>query len=324
MSWQANLANRLLKTLIKAPLTIAPISTRTMPIFRRIVDAGSRHISIPAFVSIEHTTLNGVPAEWVTGGDNVSHSKVILYCHGGGYFAGSPRSHRSLTWRLSRDAGMRVLAIDYRLFPEHSLSDAMTDAFNAYKGLLADGYHPNDIVIGGDSAGGHLALVTSQEIRNRGIPMPAALVCLSPFGDLSETSESLITNAKSDAYLPAQVVRAIQRILARNSPLPPLSPMMSPVYGDYTNFPPLFLQVSTSEVIADDSRRIANTAAAAGVSVALHEWDNMPHVFSLLGGLLPEANAAIREIATFIRQHVALNGHRAVPPREHPPVATAN
>ena len=307
MSWQANMANRLLKTLIKAPLTVAPISTTTMRVARRIADVASCFIPVPSFVSIVQTTINGVPAEWVTGGDNVCDEKVILYCHGGGYFAGSPRSHRSLTWRLSRDAGVRVLAIDYRLFPEHSIPDAMADALTVYEALLEKGYHPNDIIIAGDSAGGHLVLITSQEIRNRGIPMPAALVCLSPFGDLSETSESLVANAKTDAYLPTRVVRSIQRILTRSSGLDPFSPQVSPVYGDYTDFPPMYFQVSSSEVILDDTKRIAENAEAAGVSVVLHVWDNMPHVFSLLAGLLPEANEAIKEIATFIRQNVSID-----------------
>ncbi len=311
MSWQAKLLIFLMKFSAKPALGVISMSAFSMRVLRFLFAALASILPVPKFVAIEKVNVDGVPAEWVSAGNQtatgIANDKVILYFHGGGYFCGSPKTHRPITWRLARNTGMKVLAIDYRMSPEFSIPISMLDAISSYRWLLQQGYKAHNITLGGDSAGGNLTLITTLEIRNQALPMPAAIFCISPFADLTATSPSLIYNAKSEALIHHKGLRKIQQKLCNK--LDSYDPQISPVYADYHNFPPIFLQVGSTEVLLDDSNRVAERARQAGVLVVQKVWINMPHVFTILADFMPEGKRGLREIAEFI---IDYTGYRAV------------
>ena len=194
-------------------------------------------------------------------------------------------------------------ALEYRLAPEHPFPAAVDDAVAGYRFLLAQGLHPDRIVIAGNSAGGGLTLDVLLEARDKGLPMPAAAVCLSPMTDLAGTGESMQTRKDVDPIFSPQAIGLVTNAyLAGTSPLNPLA---SPLYADLKGLPPLLIQVGDHEVLLDDSTRLAQRAQAAGVQVKLDVWPNMIHRFQMYGKVLPEARQAVDDIGTFIREHMA-------------------
>ncbi|WP_241564005.1 alpha/beta hydrolase [Nonomuraea polychroma] len=250
----------------------------------------------PAHVSIVPAAFSDCGGEWVRAGEGLDENKALLYFHGGGYFSGSPRTHRSITWRLSVVARRPVLALDYRQGPVHKLSDSLADALDAYDCLLRRGHAPKDIIVAGDSAGGHLTLAALLAMRDRGLPLPAAAICLSPWADLTDIPRH--ANRWQDPLLPASRVRWLAR--RWTSGLDPRDPLVSPVHGDFTGLPPLMIVTGSTEVLRDEARRVAERARRDGVLVRYEEWRRMPHVFPLLADVLPEARLAFQHMARFL------------------------
>ncbi|MEU1721526.1 alpha/beta hydrolase [Nonomuraea sp. NPDC005692] len=234
--------------------------------------------------------------EWVRAGQRVDERKALLYFHGGGYFSCSPRTHRPITWRLSAVARRPVLALDYRQGPVHPLADSLADALDAYECLMRNGHAPEDIVIAGDSAGGHLTLATLLALRDRGLPTPAAAICLSPWTDLTDIPRR--ANRWHDPMLPAGRVRWLARHWTCG--LDPWDPLVSPVHGDFTGLPPLMIVTGSTEVLRDEARRVAERAREAGVPVRYEEWRRMPHAFPILADVLPEARLVFRHMSAFL------------------------
>ncbi|MGN9839800.1 alpha/beta hydrolase [Nonomuraea sp. H19] len=251
----------------------------------------------PAHVTIVPAAFSSCGGEWVRGGQGLDERKAVLYFHGGGYFSCSPRTHRSITWRLSVTARRPVLALDYRQGPVHKLADSLADALDAYDCLLRRGHAPGDIIFAGDSAGGHLTLATLLALRDQGRPLPAAAICLSPWADLTDSPRR--GNRWQDPLLPASRVRWLAR--RWTSGLDPRDPLVSPVHGDFTGLPPLMIVTGSTEVLRDEARRVAERARCHGVPVWYEEWDRMPHVFPILADVLPEARLAFRHMARFLR-----------------------
>nr|BFE78015.1 hypothetical protein GCM10020093_006160 [Planobispora longispora] len=220
----------------------------------------------------------------------------MLYLHGGGYFVCSPATHRPITWRMSVAARRPVLALDYRQGPVHTPAESLQDAVAAYECLLERGYDPADILVAGDSAGGHLTLATLLALRDRQAPLPAAAVCLSPWTDLSDTPRR--SNRLSDPLLPAGRIEWLARRWTAG--LDARDPLVSPVFGDYAGLPPLMVVTGSTEVLRDEGRRVAERARAAGVPVTYEEWRRMPHVFPILADVVPEARRAFQHIARFL------------------------
>lgn len=249
----------------------------------------------------EKVDAGGVPAEWITvpGADSTS---AILYLHGGGYVVGSINSHRGLASRLSRAAGARALAIDYRLAPEHPFPAAVDDATTAYRWLVKRGVSPRRIVIAGDSAGGGLAVATLVNLRDQGDPLPAAGVCLSPWVDLEGIGESMTARAHLDPMVQKEGLQMLARHYLGKADA--RSPLAAPLYADLSGLPPLYIQVGTAETLYDDSTRLAERARKAGVDVTLEPWEEMIHVFQLFAAMLPEGREAIERIGAFVRRQV--------------------
>jgi acetyl esterase/lipase len=249
-------------------------------------------------VTIQPAQIEGMPGEWVSSPET-EDGPVVLFLHGGGYIAGSPRTHRLLTAQIARVSAARVLALDYRLAPEYPYPAAVTDAWCAYGGLLAQGIAPGEIIIAGDSAGGGLTMALLLALRDAHLPMPAGAVGLSPWLDLALQGESLRTNAEID-YLNEQVLQgAAQMYLAG---VDPHTPLASPLYADLHGLPPLLIQASTTELLVDDSRHFAERAQAAGVQVELELYENLVHVWHFFYLIAQEARQAIEHIGRFIHE----------------------
>lgn len=253
----------------------------------------------PKNVQCQPVDANGVPAEWIETLD--VGEGVILYLHGGGYALGSIDAHRAFLARLTSATRTRVLAIDYRLAPEHPFPAALEDAMVAYLWLTSQGVDPAQIIIAGDSAGGGLTLAMLVALRNDGKPLPAGAVSISPWTDLALTGASIQGKANADPVLDADDLAIYARYYAGERDM--TSPLISPLYADLTGLPPLLIQVGADEVLLDDAVRCADRARAAGVEVTLEVWDGMFHVFQMLP-FLRETKEAMEQIAAFASQVV--------------------
>jgi acetyl esterase/lipase len=253
-------------------------------------------------IETERVGVNGIPAEWIIAPES-QENRVILYLHGGGYLFGSARTHRVMLAHMARAAKARVLALDYRLAPEIPFPAPVEDSVSAYRWLLAEGISAKKMVIGGDSAGGGLAVAALVALRAVGEPMPAAGVCISAWTDMESTGQSHTTNAESDPSVSKERLLKIAKVYLDGKE--PTAPLASPIHADLTGLPPLLLQVGSIEVLLDDSTLLKSRAKAAGVSVEMEVWDDMPHVWHHYAPILPEARKAIGRIGEFVLEHTA-------------------
>ena len=256
----------------------------------------------------------GVKAEWVLA-PGADGTRRTLYIHGGAWMMGSPRSHRAITTRFSEITGGAVLAIDYRLMPEHSRMAGIEDCRSSYRWMLAHGPEASEggvapasaVYVAGDSAGGNLALSLIAWVRDQGLRAPDAAVALSPATDGTLGSPSLRTNIPTDAMLgplfgplawvPRSALLWLNWLRAR---IRPNNPVVSPIFGDLAGLPPLLIHASDVEMLLDDSVRYTNKARAAGSSVTLQTWNHMVHVWHIFDPELTEARQAFEEIRKFL------------------------
>jgi epsilon-lactone hydrolase len=243
---------------------------------------------------------DGVPCEWIVPAERTSEP-VILNIHGGGWVLGLYNNHRWKAAYLGKAAGCRVLAVDYRLAPEHPFPAALEDCVTAYRWLLNSGVSPGQIVIAGDSAGGNLTLSTALTLRDAGDPLPAALVCISPMTDLACTGETYWKN--KDPMLAPRLALDLAQHYAGNTPLD--TALLSPHYANLRGLPPLLIHAGEDEILLSDANRMAANARAAGVDTRLEVWPGMWHVWHIFTPFLPEAREAVEDIGNFIREHLA-------------------
>lgn len=256
---------------------------------------------VPDDVTVQEITAGGVTCEWITTAESES-DRVIFYVHGGGYVIGSIKGYREFAGRLSRAARARVLNVEYRLAPEHPHPAAVDDSMAAYRWVLDQGVDPAKMIIAGDSAGGGLTVATLLALKDAGLPLPACAVCLSPWVDLTQSGESMKTRGELDPLVSESMLgqMADHYLQGRNATTTPLA---SPLFGDLSGLPPLLIQVGTSEVLYDDSVRLAESVNAAGGKATLEPWDEMVHIFQLFAPMLPEGQQAIERIGEFALQH---------------------
>ncbi len=252
-------------------------------------------------VSYQRVEAGGVSAEWLSG-PRVRDDYAMLYLHGGCYGSGSVETHRELMTRLSIAAGMRVLGLNYRLAPAHPFPAAVEDASAAYRWLIGTGIEPARIALAGDSAGAGLALATTVAIRDEGLALPGALVCISPWVDLAVTGASMETKAVEDPVVSREMLLGWAKLYLGERD--PRTPLASPLYADLQGLPPLLIQVGSAEVLLDDSTRLADRASAAGISTTLEVWPDMIHVWQSFAAILPEGRQAIERIGEFVRTHL--------------------
>ncbi len=268
---------------------------------KRIEGYAALRIRVPRGYHHEEVSAGGVPGEWLWR-DGLEERRTLLYLHGGGYVFCSPATHRDLVRRISDASGSRVLSLDYRLAPEHPHPAALEDALTAYRWLLKSGIKPSRLGVLGDSAGGGLTLALLQTLRDRNIPLPACAVCLSPWTDLYATGNSIRGMAGRDPLLRPHQIAGYARLYAREEELQ--KPAVSPLYGDFSQLPPLLLQAGSEEILLDDSRRAARKAETAGTPVRLEIWPGMIHVFQALAHYIPEGKTAIARMGAFIKENI--------------------
>ena len=252
-------------------------------------------------VQISRVNQDGIGGEWLRAKDH-DESAVIMYIHGGGYVACSARTHRPITAALARMTRLLVFAVDYRLAPENRFPAAIDDVYAAYKWLKAQNTG-KPIILAGDSAGGGLTLALSLKLHEAGEQMPRCVVCFSPWTDLTGSGTSERTNAEKDAmFYPENIRDFAAAYISDSSETENI--LASPVFGDVVGLPPVLFQVGSTEVLADDSRRIYEKMLAAGIESRLEIFDGVSHVWQMTIGIIPEAREALKNTADFVREHV--------------------
>ncbi|MBS0125530.1 alpha/beta hydrolase fold domain-containing protein [Thetidibacter halocola] len=236
--------------------------------------------------------LDGVPALRV--GPQRPGGAAILYFHGGGYVFGSPLTHAAMLARLSKDTGLPAILPHYRLAPEHPHPAAIEDAVKAYRAQVAQG----PVILGGDSAGGGLALALLAEILAQDLPTPLGVFAFSPLTDLGFSGASVTANVQSDVVLPVERIGDAARMFLDGQD--PLDPRASPLFADFFGAPPVWLTASDTEFLLDDTRRMAARLRARGVTVTERIERDHPHVWPIFHAVLPEARATLRDLAAWI------------------------
>jgi len=249
---------------------------------------------IPKEAVIKSVKTNNVPCEWFSY-SGVNENRVILYIHGRGHIMGSSNSHKLFTWNIAKNTNMTVLSINYRLAPEDPHPADVEDCVSVYKWLLSSSFQPKNIIIAGDSAGGNLTLLTLLKLRDDGISLPAGAICFCPATDMAQTGDSVIKNCHTDMVLGD--LAYIWWFQVHIADTDPYNPEVSPLYANLQGLPPILIQVSTSEMLYDDSKRFYERAKEAGVDITLQTWDDTLHVFQSTD--LPEAREAMEKIKKF-------------------------
>jgi len=254
----------------------------------------------PSSVKITPATLGGVPGEWLESASNPG-APLLLYLHGGGYFACSARTHRPFTTALAL-RGLRVYAPDYRLAPENPFPAGLLDAVAAWHAARAEAGASTPMVIGGDSAGGGLALATMLKLREEGAALPAAAALFSPLTDLIGIGESRRTNDRRCAMFHGSGLARATEFYMASTGGDPRDPLASPLYADLRGLPPLLIHVGADETLRDDATELAARARAAGVRVELTLWPVVPHVWQLFHPFVPEGRQSLAAASAFLRQ----------------------
>jgi acetyl esterase/lipase len=267
---------------------------------RREYDAIGDKFELAVDVQRESVEIGGVSCEW-TWCDSVAEDRAIIFLHGGGYRAGSLKSHRHLASEIARAVGCRSLAVDYRLAPEHSYPVAIEDAMAVYRTMLKR-YAARNIVLVGDSAGGGLAVALMMAARDAGLDQPACAWLISPFTDLEATGRSYVDKKDIDPSVTVNTVQVSASTYLNGQDL--RTPNASVIHGDIRGVAPLLIFVGSHEVLMDDSVEICRTAGRCDVYARLEIWPNMVHSWPLYHSMIGDGMKAIQAGAAFLREWI--------------------
>jgi cation diffusion facilitator CzcD-associated flavoprotein CzcO/acetyl esterase/lipase len=265
-----------------------------LPLQRSLLDLAARATRTPRGVRVSREELGGVRCDRVAG-DGADASRAVLYLHGGAYVGGSLRTHRGIGAQIALAGGAPVHLIDYRLAPEHPHPAALDDTLAAYRGLVDSGIDPKSIVFAGDSAGAGLALALVTRLRDAGEGLPAGLVLLNGWFDLTCSGPSMNANRRRDVGLTRPHLVESAEQYRGTADL--RAPELSPINADLSDLPPIYLQVGTHDILMSDSDLMAERAREAGVDVGYSQYEGMWHDFQLAAGQLREADEAIADLA---------------------------
>jgi acetyl esterase/lipase len=225
----------------------------------------------------------------------IQDGPLVLYFHGGGYLFGSPRTHRAMLAHVAARTGMSAVLPRYRLAPEHPFPAAPDDAMAAYRAVMD---HPGGVILGGDSAGGGLALVLLAQICALGLRQPLGTFCFSPLTDMTFSGGSIISNARADALLPAHRAKDMAQMYLQGGD--DADPRASPLFAEFMGAGPVWITVSDTEILLDDARRMADRLMVQGIDVTCVIERDLPHVWPLFHGLIPEAGQTLAELTGWI------------------------
>lgn len=278
-------------------------ATMSLAETRETFDAEMASIPLAPDTTTRTLRFGDVAAETITP-VGATPGKVLLYLHGGGHVFGSIKSHRHFVSRLAVAARTTAYHIDYRLAPEHPYPAAIEDALAAYRAILATGVAPQNLIVGGESAGGNLAAALLLKLKQEGLPQPGGLYLLSPWLDMTTTAESYDKVGARDPMITREGIVGVAAAYLGGQPDTPLA---SPVRADLSGLPPMLIQVGSEEVLLSDSVAFANNAALAGLDVTLRVWPGMPHAWPLFHPFLRAGLPAIDEVGAWIRRRLAID-----------------
>ncbi|MBX7241730.1 MAG: alpha/beta hydrolase [Bacteroidia bacterium] len=297
-SFQHTLTREAVRRLIQG----LQIRQSDIPFVRRVGDSVTAKIPIPLGTSIKDIAFEKFSAELIRPA-GARKDFILLYLHGGGYVLGSAKTHRAFIAKLANECGIRALSVDYRLAPENPFPSSLDDALEAYFWLIEEmKFDPSQILIGGDSAGGGLALATMLALKKMKKPLPLAAVCLAPWTDLTVSGQSIIENKTKDTMIQHFDIPSWAKMYY--SDYDPQHPLISPLFGDLEGLPPILIQVSEDEMLRDDAVRFAWKAREAGVEVELQKWKGLIHVWQMFWQYIPEARDAIKQMEIFMNRQI--------------------
>lgn len=291
-----NAENRIRRSLLPTRLIIGYTPTNVVRWLQNIT------LHLPPLtqgVRTRNVVANGVPCEWFEAHKDANHP-VVLYLHGGGFVFGVSAMHRQMLADITHAIQGRALMVDYRLAPEYPFPAALDDCLAAYRWLLDQGIPPQRIIIAGDSAGGNLTLALLIKLRDMSEPLPAAGVCLSPAPNLTKRDEDEIWSRSDEILHPRALVKFREAYVGNNNSQ---NPLISPLFADLSNLPPLLIFAGGDEILCEDIEKFAKAAQAVGTSLDLKVYPRMWHVWQLSGKALPQTTQSLSEIAAFIREH---------------------
>ncbi len=271
---------------------------------RPILELSTLFALLPWGVSFKPTVLRNkhcvrtVNAEVIMPNYPTNTSQIILYLHGGGYTLGSSHTHRSLVGKIAKLTNRIAILPEYRKAPENPFPAALEDAVFSVKALLERGKKPEDIVVIGDSAGGGLALATQLKLKELGLPQTGACVCISPWVDLAATGDSIELNKAEDPLVDKNKMHLWAKYYSGSYEV--THPLISPLYADLHGLNPILIQVSSGEMLYDDSVRLAQKAKESGVDVTIQIWEGLMHWWHIFQRRIPEAADATEKIADYI------------------------
>ena len=290
--------NLILKSILEKKRKNLYTNKKTIDQLRKETETNGALIPLPKNTKFKRILAGNVYAEWISSGE-VDNDKIFMFCHGGGYYRGSIASTRATVARISAEAKVRCLSIEYRLAPEHPFPAAMNDTYTAYNWLLNEGINPKNIIVSGQSAGGGLCLALLLKIKENNGSQPRAAVALSPWTDLSQSGLTMKKNKNIDPVISKKYLDRMANLYLSN--IPNTSPLASPLFGDLSGLPPLLVQVGSSETMLDDSKRFVEKAKEAKVDVQIEVWKDMFHGWHGSAHILKDAEEAIKSIGLFCK-----------------------
>ncbi len=306
-SKQALLVRAVARTVLKPTLTYYPTAA---PLLQGMnaVELAARVQLRHRGVSVERVRRDHWKGELVTPKGIEPGAAAIVYYHGGAFLFCGTATHRHLVEQLALRAGVPVLSVGYRQNSRGKVAEAIEDGLSAVDWMIERGFDPTQLVLAGDSAGGHLSFAVTATLRDAGLQL-GGVVGLSPWLDFDNTVRGQSPNARRDHYIPARRLDAIARLVTGR---PIIEPGLSPINYDLRGFPPALLMCAADEVLRHDSEEMTTRLHKAGVPVDLHIWQGQVHAFPVLGHLVPEASRAIDLVAEFVRERVGVRHLRAV------------
>lgn len=293
--WKQYITEAFLKTAIRTPsqFSLPPSTTR------KILDQLCRIFPVNKEVQIRPIRLAGIKAEEIK--PQSSSTQLIFHIHGGAFFLGSLNTHRAFMTDIAARTQMQVIHVDYPLAPESEFPDALEALYDIYQLLLDQGIQAKDMILSGDSCGANLALALCLRLKENQDEQPSGLILMSPFLDLTLSSDSLRFNRKHDALLSIEALEAgIDYYLGNR--IATDNPQVSPLFDDLSGLPPTLVQVGSKEILLDDAKRFLEQAKQAGVEVEFKLYTGMWHNFQMFSAWFDEAKQALADLATFAHQ----------------------
>ena len=269
---------------------------------RNVREALHKYAKIPNDIEIKEENIHGIHSEWIIP-DGANTKNVVLYVHGGGYVSGSCNDHRGFVSKFANNCGVTTLQFEYRLAPEHPFPDGLNDSVTVYQWLLDRGFKSSNIVLAGESAGGGLTLALLLALKEQNITMPAAAVAISPWTDLTCSSDSYNTKKKV-SVAPTNSWLVFSQYYTGDHPA--TLPLISPLFGDLHGLPPIFINSGEDDELFEDGEKFYVKAKKAGVEITFRAGKGMVHCYPLLAPFFKEATEAMREICDFINTALRL------------------